>query len=107
MSFAVTIYAGLAALLLAGLWIVTKSGGPKRLERGSFGEKLEPRAPTDREQLLKARAEVKHQLALQPLYRRANDATVKEELGEILGEINAELAETPPDNHTPAHGLKS
>ena len=107
MPDATTLYAGLAALLLAGLWIVFKSGDPKRLERGSFGEKLQPRAPTKREQLLKARADVKHQLAIQTLARHADDAGVRQELGEILGEIDAELAETPPDDHVPGRGLKS
>jgi len=89
-----------------GLWILDRSGDPNRLERGSFGEKLEPRAPTDRERLLKARADVKHQLALQPVRNRMNDAGVEEELRQILGEIDAELAETPPDKHVPGRGLK-
>jgi len=35
-----------------------------------------------------------------------NDAKVQEELVQILGEINAELAETPPDKRTPDRGLK-
>lgn len=84
MSLTEALYAGLAAPLLAGLWIVFKSGYPRR---PNLGEKLQPRMPTDREQLLKARAEVKHQLALQPVRNRVNDAKAQEELVQILSEI--------------------
>ena len=86
---------------------MARSGDPRRQERGSFGEKLQPRQLTARERLLEARARIKRQLAVRPLKGRVNDAEVRRELGEILGEIDAELAETPPDKRTPGRGLKS
>jgi hypothetical protein len=100
------LYVGLAAVLVAGLWVVAKSGNPAALLRGSFGEALKAPAPTRREELLKARAQIKRQLEIQPVRNRMDDRAVKDELRNILAEIDAELAETPPDHHN-RHGLKS
>ena len=100
------LYIGLAAVLAAGLWVVARSDNPNAPLRGSFGELLKPRPPTRREELLKARAQVKHQLEMQPVRNRVDDRTVKDELRNILVEIDAELAETPPDRQN-RHSLKS
>jgi len=43
---------------------------------------------------------------MQPVRNRVDDRTVKDELRNILVEIDAELAETPPDRQN-RHSLKS
>jgi len=100
------LYLGLAAIFAIGLWVVARSGNPNAPLRGSFGELLKARPPTRREELLKARAQVKHQLEMQPVRNRLDDRAVRDELRNILAEIDAELAETPPD-HQNRRGLKS
>ena len=106
MSPGEALYLGLAAILVIGLWVVTRSGNPLASLRGSFGELRKAPAPTRREELLKARAQVKHQLDMQPVRGRVDDRSVKQELRNILAEIDAELAETAPD-HQNRRGLKS
>jgi len=100
------LYAGLAAIVGVGLWAVAKSGNPAALPRDSSGERLKPRPPTRREELLKARAQIKHQLEIQPVRNRMDDRAIKDELRDILAEIDAELAETPADRRN-RRGLKS
>ncbi len=91
------LYAALAALLAAGIWIVARSGNPAAPHDGS-GDNPKPSRPlTRREQLLKERARVRWQLSIGAPRSRVNDAGVKDDLHAILGEIDAELAETPPE----------
>jgi hypothetical protein len=104
MSFATELYAALAVLVATGIWILVRSGNPNTSSRDSFAE---PRAPTRREELLKARARVKWQLSLGTIRRRGGDDAVKADLQAILEEINAELAETPPDKRASRQGLRS
>jgi len=106
MSFATELYAALAVLVATGIWILVRSGNPNTSLRDSFGELLKPLTPTRREELLKARARVKWQLSLGTIRRRVGDDAVKVDLRAILEEINAELAETPPDKRASRRGLR-
>jgi len=102
----VALFLGLAVVMVAGLWIVTKSGDPGQPKRDRAANNQPARALTRREQLLKARADVEHQLGIQPVRNRVDEG-VRDELTKILEEINAELAEIPPDSFAPGGGAKS
>ncbi|HEY2009693.1 MAG TPA: hypothetical protein VGH23_11930 [Rhizomicrobium sp.] len=100
MFLAWQLWLGVSVVAAGCVWLLINTGDPRLPTTDGFGKPIAPPPKTRRDELLEARAQVRHQLEILKSPQRGSDYTsfsaeAAQKLQDILDGIEEELGENP------------